>query len=102
MFTSVHSHYSIDKSAQVMGLGTDHIVKVPVDDIGRMKVDELGMDRCFVLENESFLILHILERLIKISIEKGETPFFVNATAGTTVLVNKEKKSVWGGFLRFY
>lgn len=42
VFTSEHSHYSIDKAAQVMGLGTDSIVKVPVDDIGRMKVDELG------------------------------------------------------------
>lgn len=44
VFTSLHSHYSIDKSAQVMGLGTDNIVKVPVDDIGRMQVDELGND----------------------------------------------------------
>lgn len=42
VFTSLHSHYSIDKSAQVMGLGTDNIVKVPVDEIGRMQVDELG------------------------------------------------------------
>ncbi|CAO3650076.1 unnamed protein product [Mucor fragilis] len=67
VFTSLHSHYSIDKSAQVMGLGTDNIVKVPVDDIGRMQVDEL-------------------ERLLLLSIEKGETPFFINATAGTTVL----------------
>ncbi|GAA5810980.1 hypothetical protein MFLAVUS_004409 [Mucor flavus] len=67
VFTSEHSHYSIDKAAQVMGLGTDSIVKVPVDDIGRMKVDEL-------------------ERLISISIENDKTPFFINATAGTTVL----------------
>ncbi|KAL9553697.1 hypothetical protein MBANPS3_003174 [Mucor bainieri] len=67
VFTSLHSHYSIDKSAQVMGLGTDNIVKVPVDDIGRMQVDEL-------------------ERLLLLSIDKGETPFFINATAGTTVL----------------
>jgi glutamate decarboxylase len=43
IFTSVHSHYSIDKGALVMGLGVDNIVKVPVDDIGRMKVDELGL-----------------------------------------------------------
>ena len=42
VFTSVHSHYSIDKSAQVMGLGTDNIVKVPVDDTGRMQIAELG------------------------------------------------------------
>jgi glutamate/tyrosine decarboxylase-like PLP-dependent enzyme len=42
VFTSSHSHYSIDKTAQVMGLGTDNIVKVPVDDQGRMQVDDLG------------------------------------------------------------
>ncbi|KAI9472389.1 MAG: pyridoxal phosphate-dependent transferase [Benjaminiella poitrasii] len=67
VFTSLHSHYSIDKAAQVMGLGTNNIIKVPVDNAGRMKVDEL-------------------ERLIVESIERGETPFFINATAGTTVL----------------
>ena len=67
VYTSNHSHYSIDKAAQVMGLGTDNIVKVPVDAIGRMDVDAL-------------------ERLIEKSIEKGETPFFINATSGTTVL----------------
>ncbi|KAI8967026.1 pyridoxal phosphate-dependent transferase [Mycotypha africana] len=67
IFTSSHSHYSIDKGAQLMGLGADNIVKVPVDNNGRMRVDEL-------------------ERLMCGSIEKGETPFFINATAGTTVL----------------
>lgn len=46
VFTSIHSHYSIDKSAQSMGLGTDNIIKVPVDDIGRMKMDELGKIVC--------------------------------------------------------
>ncbi|OBZ83940.1 Glutamate decarboxylase, partial [Choanephora cucurbitarum] len=67
IFTSLHSHYSIDKAAQVMGLGTDNIIKVPVDDIGRMQTDQL-------------------EKLIVESIEKDETPFLINATAGTTVL----------------
>ncbi|KAI7905571.1 pyridoxal phosphate-dependent transferase [Cokeromyces recurvatus] len=67
VFTSAHGHYSIDKTAQLMGLGTNNVIKVPVDDRGRMKVDEL-------------------ERLILASMEKGETPFFINATAGTTVL----------------
>lgn len=42
VFTSLHSHYSIDKAAQVLGLGTDNIVKVPVDAIGRMDVKALG------------------------------------------------------------
>ncbi|KAG0166952.1 hypothetical protein DFQ30_006542 [Apophysomyces sp. BC1015] len=67
VFTSTHSHYSIEKAALVLGLGTENVVKVPVDDQGRMLSDEL-------------------ERLIQESIGRGETPFFVNATAGTTVL----------------
>ncbi|KAF7727604.1 hypothetical protein EC973_007365 [Apophysomyces ossiformis] len=67
VFTSAHSHYSIEKAALVLGLGTDNVIKVPADDRGRMRPDEL-------------------ERLIQKSIDLGETPFFINATAGTTVL----------------
>ncbi|KAL0091758.1 pyridoxal phosphate-dependent transferase [Phycomyces blakesleeanus] len=67
IFTSISSHYSIDKAAQVMGLGTNSIIKVPTDSCGRMRVDRL-------------------EILIRESVDRGETPFFVNATAGTTVL----------------
>jgi hypothetical protein len=36
------------------------------------------------------LILYWIEKLIKASIEADETPFFINATAGTTVLVRFE------------
>ncbi|KAI9484956.1 pyridoxal phosphate-dependent transferase [Zychaea mexicana] len=67
VFTSAHCHYSIDKAALVLGLGTDSIVKVPTDEKCKMRVDAL-------------------ERLIQESIERGETPFFINATAGTTVM----------------
>lgn len=42
VFTSAHCHYSIDKAALVLGLGTDSIVKVPTDERSRMRVDELG------------------------------------------------------------
>lgn len=49
------------------GLGTSAVIPVPVDSQGRMKVDEL-------------------ERLVQESREEGRTPFYVNATAGTTVL----------------
>ncbi|KAI8063779.1 pyridoxal phosphate-dependent transferase [Gongronella butleri] len=67
VFTSTHSHYSIDKAAQVLGIGLNHIVKVPTDAVGRMDVQEL-------------------ERLLQASVDRGETPFFINATSGTTVL----------------
>ncbi|CAO3592690.1 unnamed protein product [Absidia cylindrospora] len=67
VFTSTHSHYSIDQAAQVLGLGLDNVVKVPTDEYGRMCVDEL-------------------ERLLQVSLARDETPFFINATSGTTVM----------------
>ncbi|KAJ4348210.1 Glutamate decarboxylase 2 [Didymosphaeria variabile] len=67
LFTSAHGHYSLEKAAQMFGLGSKNVVGVPVDAEGRMRPEEL-------------------ERLIKESKDRGETPFFVNATAGTTVL----------------
>ncbi|KAI9276131.1 pyridoxal phosphate-dependent transferase [Sporodiniella umbellata] len=67
VFTSIDSHYSIDKAVLILGLGLDSIVKVPVDREGRMQAEAL-------------------EILILESIQANETPFFINATAGTTVL----------------
>ena len=55
------------KSAHWLGIGTDNIISVPADDQGRMLPDEL-------------------DKAILQSVEKGKVPFFVNATAGTTVL----------------
>ncbi|KAF9112718.1 hypothetical protein BGX27_002893 [Mortierella sp. AM989] len=66
-FTSSAGHYSLEKSAVIMGLGTDNIVGVPCDSCGAMIPSEL-------------------ERLIQEQIALGHTPFFINATAGTTVL----------------
>ncbi|KAF2707385.1 glutamate decarboxylase 1 [Pleomassaria siparia CBS 279.74] len=67
LFTSEHGHYSLEKAAQIMGLGSDAVISVPVDGTGRLVPSEL-------------------ERLVQESKDRGETPFFVNATAGTTVL----------------
>ena len=66
VFTSAHSHYSIDTAAQMSGIGLASCLKVPVDSEGRMMVSEL-------------------DRMIQESRLQGLTPFFVNATAGTTV-----------------
>ncbi|KAF8936637.1 pyridoxal phosphate-dependent transferase [Dissophora ornata] len=66
-FTSSAGHYSLEKSAVIMGLGTDNIVGVPCDSSGAMIPSEL-------------------ERLIQEHIALGHTPFFINVTAGTTVL----------------
>ena len=38
---SSESHYSIDRSVRIMGLGEKGIIKLPVDDQQRIKVDEL-------------------------------------------------------------
>ncbi|KAJ3595504.1 hypothetical protein NHX12_004807 [Muraenolepis orangiensis] len=66
LFTSEHSHYSLRKSAAVLGLGTDSVQLVPCDDRGKMIPREL----------ESSIIT---------AKAKGLVPFYVNATAGTTV-----------------
>lgn len=67
MFTSDQCHYSIKSCASVCGLGTENCVSVPSDESGKMIVSEL-------------------ERLIIERKNRGQIPFFVNATAGTTVL----------------
>ncbi|KAI9738320.1 MAG: hypothetical protein M1834_008818 [Cirrosporium novae-zelandiae] len=67
LFTSAHGHYSIMKAAMAAGLGTESCIAIPVDSAGRM-------------------IPSALETQILTSKKEGKVPFFVNATAGTTVL----------------
>lgn len=67
LFTSAHGHYSLEKAAQMCGIGSDNVISVPVDPQGRMIPSEL-------------------DELVQISKDEGKTPFYVNATAGTTVL----------------
>lgn len=66
LFTSAHGHYSVEKAANLFGLGSRNVIAVPVDDRGCMIPAEL-------------------ERCINESKARGETPLFLNATAGTTV-----------------
>ena len=67
LFTSAHGHYSIEKAAQMLGFGSASVWSIPVDEAGCMKSSEL-------------------ESRIGKAKEEGFTPFYVNATAGTTVL----------------
>lgn len=67
VFTSKDSHYSITKAAQTCGIGANNVWKVPVDSSGRMRVDKLTS-------------------LLREARLQGLEPFFINATAGTTVL----------------
>jgi glutamate decarboxylase len=67
LFTSAHGHYSLEKAAVMCGLGSKAVRSVAVDAQGRIVPSEL--------RNE-----------IQKARDDGLTPFYVNATAGTTVL----------------
>jgi len=67
VYTSAASHYSIRKSAGVLGLGRRNVRDVPTDRRGRMDVDAL-------------------RQAIRDDRARGFRPLMVNATAGTTVL----------------
>lgn len=67
LFTSAHGHYSVEKAAQMLGLGSSAVWPVPIDKQGRMIPSEL-------------------EKLVQKAQNEGRTPFYVNATAGTTVM----------------
>lgn len=60
------SHYSMDKAANILGLGTDQLVKVSLNSFGEIDLDALA---------------RALESVKK----RGGVAFFVAATAGTTV-----------------
>ncbi len=67
LYTSKESHYSISKNAALSGIGRNQVRRVNTNQKGEM------------------LAKH-LEELIQKDIINGLEPFFVNATAGTTVL----------------
>ncbi|KAJ1680433.1 Glutamate decarboxylase 2 [Spiromyces aspiralis] len=67
VFTSANAHYSIQKAAVTSGIGLANVIKVPCDSQGAM--DPAALDR-----------------MLTLAAEHGYKPFFVNATAGTTVL----------------
>uniref|UniRef100_A0A8D0AYI5 Cysteine sulfinic acid decarboxylase n=1 Tax=Salvator merianae TaxID=96440 RepID=A0A8D0AYI5_SALMN len=66
-FTSYECHYSIQKGAAFLGIGTDNIYLVAVDEKGKMIPEDL-------------------EKQISRAKSEKAFPFFVNATCGTTVL----------------
>lgn len=66
LFTSAQSHYSLGKGAMALGLGRRCVHKVPCDERGRMRPEAL-------------------ESALDEAETRGQRPFMVNATAGTTV-----------------
>jgi glutamate/tyrosine decarboxylase-like PLP-dependent enzyme len=67
VFTSDQAHYSLETNANLLGIGTKQIYKIKTDENGRMIPEEL-------------------EKEIINSIQKNEKPFFISATAATTML----------------
>lgn len=65
MYTSEISHFSMEKSAHILGLGYESVVKVPVNSMKKMDISNLKM-------------------LIEKDISDGNIPFMVVATVGTT------------------
>lgn len=65
-FVGADSHYSMDKAANILGIGTGQLVKVDLNKNGEM-------------------IPAALRRSLEAVIADGGEPFFVAATAGTTV-----------------
>ena len=66
-YASEESHYSNAKNVSFAGIGRDNLRYIPTNSKGEMLAEKL-------------------EERIKGDIQKGLTPFYVNATAGTTVL----------------
>lgn len=66
-FVNEQAHYSFDTAANVLGIGSNHVIRVEANESGSMKPEAL-------------------EQAIAASIARGEKPFFVAATCGTTLL----------------
>ncbi|WAS93450.1 pyridoxal phosphate-dependent decarboxylase family protein [Nannocystis punicea] len=66
-FASTHAHYSLEKSVVLLGLGRRALVEVDCDERGQLRPDALAA-------------------AIDLALARGQRPFFVGATAGTTVL----------------
>lgn len=67
VYTSSESHYSTAKNIAFAGIGRDNVRNIAVDDFGKLDSEDL-------------------ERQIQKDLAAGHLPFYINATAGTTVL----------------
>ena len=66
-FISKQAHYSFEHNANLLGIGTNNVYKIKSDNNGKM-------------------ITKDLEKQINLSVSRGEKPFFIAATAATTLL----------------
>jgi len=66
-FVNEQAHYSFETAANLIGIGSNQVIKIKTNNNGQLIPEEL-------------------EREIKASIKRGERPFFVAATCATTLL----------------
>jgi glutamate/tyrosine decarboxylase-like PLP-dependent enzyme len=66
-FINEHAHYSFANAANIIGIGTESLIKIKADENGQM-------------------IPEALEKEINASKQRGEMPFFVAVTCATTLL----------------
>ena len=64
-FVSERAHYSMQKGANAIGMGSNNLIKVKLDENGRMRAKEVEIE-------------------ITKSLSRGEKPFFIGVTTGTT------------------
>lgn len=67
-FVSDQAHYSSQRAANLLGIGTDNLIAVKSDEDGRLMPDDLHAKLEFII------------------LEKGQTPFYIGLTSGTTVI----------------
>lgn len=108
ILVSARGHYSITKSANLLGIGTDNVLSVPVDSRNRMDVSRLKR-RIRSLGNGDRVIAVIgiagttetgniddLESLAEVSKEAG-THFHVDACWGGSVLLVEKYRDLFSG-----
>ena len=66
-YTSEEAHYSISKNASFTGLGKANVRQIKSDEYGKINISEF-------------------EKQVHLDLANGFTPFYLNATAGTTVM----------------
>lgn len=65
-YVSADAHYSMEKAANLLGIGTENLIRIPVNRCGEMDAAVFG-------------------RKLETALDKGVCPFFVSGTTGTTV-----------------
>jgi len=102
-------HYSVEKAVDVLGIGTDGLIKVDVDDRGRMDIDQLQstVKKCKENGDAIFCIIGIggatetgaidpLEEIARIAHE-NEVHFHVDAAWGGPLLFSEKHSAMLKG-----